>query len=143
MHVEGFDVHISAASARTFSEEMTQNNSNNVVAAFDTLIEEIEVALHSMNQEGASAFEAHHSEMVHKALEHAQRVVIVCEKASSLKEKWNEIEGTFGASAHQRTPNSASVQRKISMHSALSKPGPMASNDLVPSVGRLIAGRIS
>ncbi len=123
---------------------MIQNNSQNVPAAFDVLIEEIEDALRSMNKIGANALEVSDYDMAQKAIEHARRIMILREKVASLKGEWEGVEGAFSdcADSEKKTSYAAPVQRQTTMHSVPAKPRPVVHNDVSHPVGRLIAGRI-
>jgi len=123
---------------------MIQSNSQNVLAAFDVLIEEIEDALLSIHKAGASALETRNYDRAQTAIEHARRVMLVREKIAALKGEWKDVEGAFSehSDSTQHTPNTASVQRQTSMHTIPAKPRPIVHHDISPPVGRLIAGRI-
>jgi restriction system protein len=123
---------------------MIQDNSQNVQAAFDVLIEEIENALLSINKAGASALEGRDYNMAQRAIELARSVMILREKVDSLKGEWKDVEGTSSkhADSEQKTPRVAPVQRQTIMHAIPSKQRPVVHNELSHPVGRLIAGRI-
>src|SRR5438105_97062 len=103
---------------------MIQINSQNVLAAFDTLIEEIEEALHSINKAGASALEDHNYDRAQIAIEHARSVMLLREKVANLKGEWKKFEEAYSrhSDTTQQTPNSAFEQRQKSMHTTPSKP---------------------
>lgn len=124
---------------------MIQNNSQNVLAAFDVLIEEIEEALRSMNKIGANALEVRDYDMAQAAIEQARRVIFLREKIASLKGEWKDVEGAFSgqSDSENKTSNVASVQRRASIHAIPAKPRPAVHHELPHPVGRLIAGRIS
>src|SRR5260221_8701279 len=124
---------------------MIQNNSQNVLAAFDVLIEEIENALRSINKAGASALETRNYDMAQTAIEHARNIMKVREKVTNLKGEWKGIGGAFSVDpdSEQQTPHAASVHRQTSMHIAPAKLRPVVHHELPHPVGRLIAGRIS
>ncbi len=92
---------------------MIQNNSQNVLAAFDVLIEEIEDMLRSIHKAGASALDEHNYDRAQTAIEHARRVMVLREKVASLKGEWKNVEVAFGeqSDSTQQTPHAASVQR--------------------------------
>ncbi len=123
---------------------MIPNNLQNVLAAFDVLIEEIEDALRSIHKAGANALEARKYDKAQTAIEHARRVLLVRGKVASLKGEWKDVEKAFSelSDSEQKTPNSASIQRQTSTHSTPSKPRPVVHHELQQPVGRLIAGRI-
>jgi len=124
---------------------MVHNNSQNVLAAFDVLIEEIEDALRSIHTAGASALETRNYDMAQTAIEHARNIMKVREKVTTLKREWKDIEGAFSVDpdSEQKTPPAAPVQPYISMHTTPSKRRPVVHQELPHPVGRLIAGRIS
>jgi len=123
---------------------MIQSNSQNVLAAFDVLIEEIEGALRSINKAGASALEDRNYDRAQTAIEQARRVVVLREKRANLKGEWKNVEVAFSeqSDSTQHTPRAASVQRQTSMHAAPAKPRPVVHHELPHPVGHLIAGRI-
>jgi restriction system protein len=123
---------------------MIQNNSQNVLAAFDVLIEEIEDALRSIHKAGAHALEVRNYDRAQTAIEHARCVILMREKIGSLKGAWKDVEVTFSehADSEQQTPHLAPLQRQTSMHTAPAKPRPVVHHELSPPVGRLITGRI-
>jgi restriction system protein len=124
---------------------MIQNNSQNVLAAFDVLIEEIEDTLRSIHKAGASALETRNYDKAQTAIEHARNIMKVREKVVNLKGEWKDVEGAFSVDpdSEQKTPHAAPVQRQTSMHTAPSKLRPVVHHELPHPVGRLIAGRIS
>ncbi len=124
---------------------MIQNNSQNVLAAFDVLIEEIEDMLRSINKAGASALDEHNYDRAQTAIEQARRVMVLREKIANLKGEWKNVEVAFSeqSDSTQQTPHAASVQRQTSMRTAPAKPRPVVHHALPHPVGRLIAGRIS
>ena len=85
---------------------MIQNNSQNVLAAFDVLIEEIEDALRSIHKAGANALEDHNYDRAQKAIEYARRLIVLREKAAHLKGQWKDVEGTFSGHAEFCSENS-------------------------------------
>jgi len=123
---------------------MIQNNSHNVLAAFDVLIEEIEDALRSIHKAGASALDEHNYDGAQTAIEHVRRVIVLREKVANLRGEWKDFERAFSghSDSTQQTPNSASVRRQTSMHAASAKPRSVVHHELPHPVGRLIEGRI-
>ena len=124
---------------------MIQNNSQNVLAAFDVLIEEIEGALRSINQAGASALEDLNYDRAQTAIEHARSIIIVREEVVNLKGEWKDVEGAFNvhSDSSQHTPKLSAIQHQTSMRTIPVKPKPVVHHELPHPVGRLIAGRIS
>jgi restriction system protein len=123
---------------------MVQHNLQNVLAAFDVLIEEVEDALRSIHKAGADALETRNYDRAQTAIEHARHVMKVREKVVNLKGEWKDVEGAFRAHAdsEQKPPPAASVQRQTSIQTALAKPRPVVRHEVPQPVGRLIAGRI-
>src|SRR5258708_8940381 len=117
---------------------MIHNNSQNVLAAFDVLIEEIEEALRSMHTAGASALETRNYDRAQTAIEHARNMMQVREKVTTLKGEWKDMEAAFcgDPDAEQETPHAVPVQPQISMDTAPSKRRPVVHQALPPPVGR-------
>jgi len=93
---------------------MNQHNAQNVLTAFDVLIEEMEDALRSIHKGGADALETGNYERAQTAIEHARRVMFLYEKIAALKGEWKDVEGTFSVheDPEQQTSHAASVQRQ-------------------------------
>jgi restriction system protein len=123
---------------------MSQHNAQNVLAAFDMLIEEIKDALHRIHQAGANAIEAGNYERAETAIEQARRLLLVHEKIAALKQEWKDAQGAFGGQIdpEQHTQHAASVQRQTRMKTVSAKPRPGVHHAGPQPVGRLIAGRI-
>jgi restriction system protein len=125
---------------------MIEHNVQNVGAAFDVLIEEIEDALRSMNSSGAIALEMCDYDMAQSAIERARRVKLLCEKIMALKGEWNELEGTLSVQAgpEKHSPRAAGehILQQSSMTPVSAKSHPHVQQDALQPVGRLIAGRI-
>jgi restriction system protein len=123
---------------------MSQHNAQNVLAAFDVLIEELEEALRRIHKGGADALGTGNYERAQTAIEHARRVMLLCEKLAALKGEWKEVEGPFSMqeAPEQQTPLAASVLRQTSRPPAPAKPRPVGHHEVPQPVGRLIAGRI-
>ena len=66
---------------------------------------------------GADALGTGNYERAQTAIEHARRVMLLCEKIAALKGEWKDVEGTFSVheAPEQQTPLAASVQRQTSM----------------------------
>ena len=123
---------------------MVHNNSQNVLAAFDVLIEEIEDALRSIHTAGASALETRNYDMAQTAIEHARNIMKVREKVTTLKREWKDIEAAFSGDrdAEKKTPPFASLQPQRSVDTAPLHRRPVVPQTLPSPTGRLIAGRI-
>ena len=92
---------------------MIHHNAQNVLAAFDVLLEELEDELQSIHQAGANALEAGNYERAGAAIEHARGVMLVHEKIAALKKEWKDVEGAFSGHAEkeQQPQQAAAVQR--------------------------------
>ncbi len=125
---------------------MIEHNLQNVLAAFDVLIEEIEDALRSMNNSGANALEMCDYDMAQRAIERARHVKLLCEKITALKREWNELEGTLSVQAgpEKHSPRAAVVQnlQQSSKSPVSAQSHSRVQQDTLQPVGRLIAGRI-
>ncbi len=123
---------------------MSQHNAQNVLAAFDVLIEELEEALRRIHKGGADALGTGNYERAQTAIEQARRVMLLCEKIAALKGEWKDVEGTFSMheAPEQQTPLAASVLRQTSIPAAPAKPRLVEHHEVPQPVGRLIAGRI-
>src|SRR2546423_215549 len=123
---------------------MIEHNLQNVGAAFDVLIEEMEEALRSLNNSGANALEVCDYDMAQRAIEHARRVKLLCEKIATLKREWNDLEGTLSAQEgpEKHTQSAAHVLQRTSKSPASAKPRPLVQQEALQPVGRLIVGRI-
>ncbi len=123
---------------------MIHHNAQNVLAAFDVLIEEMEGALQSIHQAGANALEAGNYERAGTAIEQARRIMLVHEKIIALKKEWNDVEGAFSGHTdpEQQTQRAAFVQRQTRRQTVSAKPRPDVHHAVPQPVGRLIAGRI-
>src|SRR3989442_8531474 len=106
---------------------MIEHNAQNVLAAFDVLIEEIEDALRSMNNRGAHALEVSDYDGAQAAIEHARRVVMLCEKVVALKGEWKDIERACSedTACEQKTPHATSTPRQTPMPPVPTKPRPV------------------
>jgi hypothetical protein len=123
---------------------MIQHNEQNVLAAFDVLIEELESALRSIHTGGADALEAGNYEQAQRAIEIARRAMLLREKIAAHKEAWKEVKGTSSEQSdpEQHISHETAVQRQTRTPPARIKPQPDVHQELTPPVGRLIAGRI-
>jgi restriction system protein len=122
---------------------MIRHNSENVLAAFDMLLEEIEGVLHDINQAGADSFGAQDYETAHRALEYARSVMVLRERVSLLKRDWQALNTAFHASTPEGTAKAAIVTPPIrSKHSPSSKHSVSAPPEIPAPVDRLIVGRI-
>jgi restriction system protein len=123
---------------------MSQHNAQNVLAAFDMLIEGIEDALHRIHQAGANALEAGNYERAGTAIEQARRLLLVHEKIAALKQEWKDVEGAFSGQIdpEQQTQRAATVQRQTRRQTVSAQPRPGVHHTGPQPVGRLIAGRI-
>lgn len=120
-------------------------NSQNVLVAFDVLIEEIEEALRRIHAAGTSALETRNYDMAQTMIDHARNMMKVCEKVSTLKREWKDIEAAFSVDrdAKKKTLSLASLQPQMSMDTAPLHRRPVVHQTLPYPTERLIAGRIS
>lgn len=126
-----------------YDEKMICRNSENVLAAFDTLLEEIEGALHGINQAGADSFSAQDYDMATRTLEQARAVMALHEQVSRLKRDWQALETAPHASTLEGTAKATVVHPPTrSKHSPSTKHSVSAPPEKPAPVGRLIVGRI-
>src|SRR5713101_7714890 len=106
---------------------MIEHNAQNVVAAFDVLIEEMEDALRSMNNSGANALEVCDYDMAQRAIEHARRVKLLCDKIAALKGEWKDLERTLSVQEvlEKHTSREAPVLQSRSTPLVSAKPRPI------------------
>src|SRR2546430_6917766 len=116
---------------------MIEHNAQNVGAAFDVLIEEIEDALQSMNNSGVNALEICDYDMAQRAIEHARRVKLLCEKITALKGEWNDLEGTLSVQAvpKKHTPRAVHVLQRSSKSPVSAKSHPTVQQEPLQPVG--------
>jgi restriction system protein len=121
---------------------MIRNNSDNVLAAFDTLLEEIEVALQGITKAGAYGFGVQDYEMAHRALEYARSVTLLREKVTLLKREWQELDTVFHAYTSEGTAKAVVINSPIKKRSVSSKSNGPVLPEIPAPIGRLIVGRI-
>ena len=123
---------------------MIEHNLQNVLVAFDVLIEEMEEALRSLNNSGANALEVCDYDMAQRAIEHARRMKLLCEKIATLKGEWNDLEKTLSVQEvpEKHTQRASHVLQRTSKSLASAKPRPLVQQEALQPVGRLITGRI-
>jgi len=118
-------------------------NSQNALATFDVLIEEIEEALRRIHVAGTSALETRNYDMAQTIIDHARNMMNECEKVSTLKREWKDIEAAFclERGAKNKTPSLTSLQPQRSMDTAPFNRR-VVHQTLPSPTGRLIAERI-
>ena len=123
---------------------MIEYNVQNVGVAFDVLIEELEDALRSMNDSGATALEMCDYDMAQRAVEHARHVKLLSEQIAALKGEWNKLDGTLSVQAgpEKQTSCTAHPMQSTGKSPVSAKPRPLVEQESLQPVGRLIAGRI-
>ena len=121
---------------------MIRNNSENVLAAFDTLLEEIEVALQGINKAGADGFGAQDYDMAHRDLEYARSIMLLCEKVSLLKGDWQELDKALNENKPDGAAKAKIVNPPINKHALSSIQKAPALPEISAPVERLIIGRI-
>src|SRR5260370_9489784 len=97
----------------------------------------MEEALRSIHKGGADALGTGNYERAQTAIEHARRVMLLCEKIAALRGEWKDVEGAFSTheDSEQQTPLAASVLRQTSIPPAHTKPHPVFHHELSPPVG--------
>ncbi len=116
-----------------------QNNAQNVLAAFDALIAEIEGVLWSIDKAGANALGERNYARAGAAIEFARCSILLREKISALKNEWQDIEGALsrGAGQAQQTPQAIAAQRRTGVQAvAFFRPILQALSDLGGSAKR-------
>ncbi len=73
---------------------MIESTPTNVFAAFEILLEEIEVEIDFINKAGAEAFKGSDYDGAHEALERAGQIKAFRDKIVALREEWETLEGT-------------------------------------------------
>src|SRR5579859_508207 len=121
---------------------MIRSNSENVSAAFDTLLEEIEVALRDINKAGADGFEAQNYDMAHRALEYARSAMVLREQVFLLRKEWQKLDTAFHTGKAEGTAKAFVANPPIRKRSLSSKANIPALPETPAPIGRLIAGRI-
>lgn len=88
---------------------MIENNPTSVVAAFEMLLEEIEVEIDFANRVGARAFESRDYDRANEALERAAQVTAFRDKIDGLRREWATLfgreEDEEGTEAHTERRN--------------------------------------
>jgi hypothetical protein len=106
----------------------------------------MEDALRNINNNGSNALEMCDYDLAQRAIDHARRVKLLCEKITALKGEWNELEGTLSvqAGAEKHTPRAAVVHvlQRSSTSPVSATSHPRVQQTAPQPVGRLIAGRI-
>lgn len=98
---------------------MIENNPTGVVAAFEILLEEIEVEIEFVNRFGAHAFESRDYDNARKALERAAQITSFRDKVISLRREWEnlfvceEAENTKSTKAHAERSNLGRLRRGL------------------------------
>lgn len=72
---------------------MSDSNTVNIYAAFETLLEEIEAAINDINQAGAQAFADRAYDTARTVLERAGKLTEFRTKVDALRSEWMEIAG--------------------------------------------------
>ncbi len=70
---------------------MSENNPDNVLAAFELLLEAVESEIDLIEKVGASAFEKHNHDAAHNAAERAAQAAAFREKVLSLRKEWDML----------------------------------------------------
>lgn len=72
---------------------MTENNQANVYAAFETLLEELEAQIDTVNSNGAAAFAERDYDRARGALDRAGQLTEFRGKITALRTEWQEVTG--------------------------------------------------
>ncbi|MDQ2907180.1 MAG: winged helix-turn-helix domain-containing protein [Chloroflexota bacterium] len=121
---------------------MICTNSENVFAAFDALLEEIEVALRDINNAGAYGSGTQDYEMAQSALEYARSARAFCENVSLLKKEWQKLDIVFQTSMSEETPKAIVVNPPTRTRSLSSLSNAPTLSEIPTPIERLIVGRI-
>jgi restriction system protein len=70
---------------------MNENNPDNVLAAFELLLEAVEAEIDLIDKVGARAFERHDHHDAHEAAERAEQATTFREKILSLRKEWERL----------------------------------------------------
>lgn len=76
---------------------MIENNTSNVLAAFEILMEEIEAEIDLTNNIATRAINRRDYDEVREVIKHADQVTAYRDKIASLRREWRTLEGTQGA----------------------------------------------
>ena len=92
---------------------MVENNSTNVAAVLDMLLEEIEAEIELVNRVGAHTFASGNHEKAKDALERVEQITGFRDKADALRREWQTLfpQEEEGAEAHTERRNLGRVQR--------------------------------
>jgi hypothetical protein len=88
---------------------MVRENPTNVVAAFEMLLEEVEVEIDFVNQLGARAFETRDYDRAREALERAGLVTAFRDRIAALRREWPS---TAGQEDDEKESSEEHVQRR-------------------------------
>jgi restriction system protein len=80
---------------------MIENNTSNVFAAFEMLMEEIEAEVDLINKVATMALARRDYDGAHKAIEHAAQVTAFRDKTVSLRKEWKTLTVTQGGKAEE------------------------------------------
>ena len=80
---------------------MIENNTPNVIAAFEMLMEEIEAEVDLINKVGTRAMERRDYDGARRAIERAAQVTAFREKIVSLRKEWKTLAGAQGGKAEE------------------------------------------
>ncbi len=102
---------------------MIESTPTNVFAAFEILLEEIEVEIDFINKIGVGAFEGRDYDGVHDALERAGQITAFRDKIVSLRKEWETLSGVQRGSAQQEEMIRAKRRNMGRLQRGLRTPG--------------------
>jgi len=79
---------------RNGGQHMTQNDPTNVFAAFEILLEEIEIEIDFINKDGARAIESRDYENAQEAIERGKKSTLLRDRVVDLRKDWEVLMAT-------------------------------------------------
>lgn len=93
---------------------MTEGQNNSVLAAFEMLIEEIEVEIECVNQDGARAFDEGDYRSAKDLIERAEQISSFREKITSFRSEWESLSASEKDDKGSRKNNEKTTIRSTS-----------------------------
>ena len=87
---------------------MVKNNPGNVSAAFEMVLEEIEIEINSLDSAAAKASEEHDRKSAREALDAAEQITSFRDKVVSLRKEWQTLTSSFKGKSHNETTRAES-----------------------------------
>src|SRR5690348_6108033 len=82
---------------------MSENNPDDVLAAFELLLEAVESEIDFIEKVGASAFEQHNHAAAHNAAERAAQATILRDQVVALRKEWETHTASHHVSQEEET----------------------------------------